>query len=208
MTAGNAPPNHHPDVTGVILAGGKSSRMGRDKATLTVDGHRLFDVGRQMLEKLFQRVIISGNRPDLAGADLPYFPDIFPGSALGGLYTALYYAHTPYIFATACDLPFPDESLARTLLAMRRDHDAVVFKTPTGLEPMFALYGKKALKPMRVLLGEQHYRIYDLFDHVKTCYVELGAEARPVRALFNMNTQEDYRWATSVNKGLATKEMG
>jgi molybdopterin-guanine dinucleotide biosynthesis protein A len=133
------------DVTGVILAGGRSTRMGRDKATLVVDGQTLFERTRHMLQGVFSRVLISGDRPDLATADIPCVPDVYPGSALGGLHGALRAAGTPWIFVVPCDMAYPDPALVHFLLKQRNDYDLVVPRTPQGLEPVFALYHKNCL---------------------------------------------------------------
>ena len=196
-------PERCPDVTGVILAGGKSRRMGRDKATLTLHGQRLFDRSAQMLPGFFDRVIIAGDRPDLAAGGLEYFPDLFPGSALGGLYTGLHHADTPFIFVTACDLPFPDPALVQYLLDRRHGQDVVVFRTAEGLEPLFALYGKNCLAPMRAMLTQGQYRIFDYFDQVRTLYLELPPERHhgsSSASLFNVNTPEDFQAASRLDK--------
>jgi molybdopterin-guanine dinucleotide biosynthesis protein A len=181
------------DVTGVILAGGRSLRMGRDKARLEVDGVTFFAKLAALFRELFPQVLIAGERPDLAGPELPYIPDRYPGSALGGLYTGLASAATPFIFAASCDMPFPSAELIRLIVDQRADYDVVVPHTPAGLEPLFAVYGKSCLTPMRDMLEQGHYRIYDFFPqmHVR----ELAVGELPLgweRALCNVNTPEDY----------------
>jgi molybdopterin-guanine dinucleotide biosynthesis protein A len=182
------------DVTGVILAGGRSSRMGRDKASLEVDGTTFFAKVAAVFRELFPRVLIAGERPDLAGPDLPYVPDRYPGSALGGLYTGLAAAATPFIFVAPCDVPFPSAELMRLIVDRRAGYDVVVPRTPAGLEPLFAVYGKNCLAPMQEMLERGHYRIYDFFPQVRVR--ELTEGELPVgweRALRNINTPEDYQ---------------
>jgi molybdopterin-guanine dinucleotide biosynthesis protein A len=183
----------YPDVTGVILAGGQSRRMGRDKATLTVGGTTLFARLLAVMRGIFPALLIAGDRPDLARPDVPCLPDLYPGSALGGLYTGLRAAKTPYIFAVACDMPFADPRLIRAILERRAGRDLVVPETPAGLEPLFALYGKSCLEPMRGLLEAGNYRIYDFFPRVRVCPV--GPTELPAgweRALLNLNTPEEF----------------
>lgn len=182
------------DVTGVILAGGRSTRMGRDKATLVVGGQTLFARTREMLRGIFARVVISGDRPDLATAEVPCVPDIHPGSALGGLHGALTAASTPWIFVVPCDLAHPDAGLVRFLLNHRQGCDLVVPRTGEGLEPVFALYHKNCLPPMEEMLARGDFRIYDFYRQVRACYID--APALPAgwqRALLNLNTPEDVR---------------
>ena len=96
---------HINDVTGVLLAGGKSVRMGYDKARIAVGGQYLLSRSLNMLCQYFTSVLISGNRPDLATSNIPAIPDDYPGSALGGLYTGLQSAKTYWIFVAPCDMP-------------------------------------------------------------------------------------------------------
>lgn len=185
------------EVTGVILAGGRSTRMGRDKATLIVDGQTLFERTRKMLHVVFERVLISGDRPDLATPDIPCVPDVYPGSALGGLHGALSAAETPWIFVVPCDLAYPDSELVKFLLTQRSDCDLVVPRTPKGLEPVFALYHKNCLPLMEEMLARGDYRIFDFYQQVRVTYIDV--QTLPVawtRAFMNLNTPDDLRRMT------------
>ncbi len=180
------------DITGVILAGGRSRRMGRDKATLNIGGGTLFDRTLKIFEELFQNILIAGDRPDLAQPDIPALPDRYPGSALGGLYTGLLAAQTPYIFVAACDMPFIDPSLIRQIAQKRHGFDAVIPRTAEGFEPLFGIYGKVCLAPMQQQLEENNFCVFDFYDQVKICYIE-EEELPPgwQRTLANVNTPED-----------------
>jgi len=183
-----------PDVTGVILAGGRSRRMGRDKATLEINGQTLFDRTLAMLHGIFREVLIAGDRPDLATAQVPCVPDIYPGSALGGMHAALKAAATPWVFVTPCDLPYPDERLIRLMLGHRQGYDVVIPRTPQGLEPVFALYHKNCLTLMEKMLRQGDYRIYDFYPQVSVHYLDVqNFSADWQRALLNLNTPEDLR---------------
>ncbi|KIH75534.1 molybdenum cofactor guanylyltransferase [Geoalkalibacter ferrihydriticus] len=182
------------DVTGVILAGGRSRRMGRDKATLRVGGQTLFARTLEMLRGIFPRVLIAGDRPDLAMPETPSVPDIYPGSALGGLHGALSAAQSPWIFVVPCDLAHPDPDLVRFILSHRNGCDLVVPRTPQGLEPVFALYHKNCLPLMEQMLVRGDYRIFDFYRQVHARYLE--ADSLPAgwqRALLNLNTPDDLR---------------
>ena len=187
-------PETYIDVTGVILAGGRSRRMGQDKATLEFGGETLFARTLAMLRRLFPYVLIAGDRPDLARPEVPSVPDIYPGSALGGIHGGLAAAATDWIFVVPCDLAFPDPELVRFILGHRDGCDIVVLRTPVGLEPVFALYHQNCLPAMEEMLARGDYRIYDFYDQVRVRY--LDAEMLPVgwqRSLLNLNTPEDLR---------------
>ena len=171
MPPATAHPEHvpFPDVTGVILAGGQSQRMGRDKASLVLAGQTLVERIAAVLQPLFPALLIAGDRPDLARTDLPCVVDLYPGSALGGLHAALRRAQTPFIFAVACDMPLVREDLVRAIAERRGDCDVVVPRLPGGFEPLFALYRKTCLDPMEKMLEDGNFRIFDFYPRVRTC---------------------------------------
>ena len=180
------------DVTGVILAGGRSTRMGRDKATLELAGQTLFERTLEVLQTVFPRVLIAGDRPDLARPGVPCVPDLYPGSALGGLQGGLAAITTPWMFVTPCDLAHPDADLVRCILRHKNGCDVVVPRTPGGFEPVFALYHKNCLPLMERMLARGQYRIYDFYNQVHVRYLD-PAEL-PVgweRALRNLNTPQE-----------------
>ncbi len=181
------------DITGVILAGGKSRRMGRDKATLELSGSTLFESIANVFIELFAGTLIAGDRPDLAKPGLTAFADEFPGSALGGLYTGLKHARTPYIFVSACDMPFVDAPLIRILTNLRHQYDVVLPQTPSGLEPLFACYSKNCLEIMRKQLEQGNFRILDIYPLLKVRIVtENELPGNWQKALTNINTPQDY----------------
>ncbi len=183
----------HDQITGVILAGGKSIRMGRDKARLEVAGVSLFENLLGVMKRLFSRVLIAGDRPDLEQPDVSSYPDLYPGSALGGLYTGLFEAKHEMIFASSCDIPFPSEALIRLIVSHGEGYDVVVPKTPYGLEPLFALYHKNCLHLMHEMLERHVYRIYDFYPDVRVCYLNMEDHfPKWRRSLMNVNTPEEY----------------
>lgn len=184
--------DQYPDVTGVLLAGGKSRRMGQDKANLQLNGESLFERSLKLLQQFFNRIIIAGDRPDLVLPGIPAFADIYPGSALGGLHTGLKKATTDWIFVAPCDMPYPDPCIVQTLLDNRAGAIAVVPRSKEGYEPVFALYHKDCLPHMEQMLQHQQYRIYDFYQRINIRY--LDPEQLPSgwqRSLININTPEE-----------------
>jgi len=182
----------YPDVTGVILAGGRSRRMGRDKATLEIAGKVLIEGIAELFGQLFPKTLIAGERPDLARPNLPAYADTYPGSALGGLHTGLVHAETPYIFVAACDMPFVDEGLIRALLERRFGYDVILPGTPEGLEPLIACYGQTCLPVIRRQLQAGNFRILDIYPELRMRVVGPGELPGNWRsALTNINTPAD-----------------
>jgi molybdopterin-guanine dinucleotide biosynthesis protein len=185
-------PNIYPDVTGVLLAGGKSRRMGQDKARILVNDKTLFELSLELLQRFFAQIIIAGDRPDLSGPDLPALADRYPGSALGGLFTGLQAAGTDWIFVAPCDMPFPDERIVEQLLALRSGYEAVVPRTPEGYEPVFALYHQNCLPQMEDMLRRNQFRIYDFYQRINIRYLDTPElPAGWQRTLLNVNTPRD-----------------
>lgn len=185
-----------PDITGVILIGGKSRRMGRDKAFLPWDGAPLLEKVLRIFRDNFATVLLVGSKDErYAGYGLELVPDIYPGSALGGLYSGLYHAKDGHIFVASCDMPFPSGELLRHLCSLKEGFDCVVPETALALEPLFAVYAKSSLPAMLKLLESGNLRIYDLYPVLRTRYVgvhELAPFAQGGRSLLNVNTPEEF----------------
>jgi molybdopterin-guanine dinucleotide biosynthesis protein A len=181
------------DVTGVILAGGKSTRMGRDKAMLKMGEETLFERILAIMQPLFPHVIIAGNRPDLSRRGVPFYPDLYPGSALGGLYTGLFVAKTDNIFVSSCDIPFPASDIIRIILSEREGYDVVVPLTPNGFEPLFALYHKNCLPVIRDMLERKEYCVFDFYPLMRVRYMSVEELPPDWRlSLKNVNTPEEF----------------
>jgi molybdopterin-guanine dinucleotide biosynthesis protein A len=192
-----------PDVTGVVLVGGKSRRMGTDKALLAVGGRPLYRIALDALRQVVPRLLLVGGPPGggaaggrFAGEEVPVVEDVYPGSSLGGLHAGLLRAGTPYIFALACDMPSPGPALIRQLLSLRGGCDVVVPRREGRMEPLFAAYSRVCLGPMEHLLAAGNHRIFDFFPEVRTRVVE-GEELERLDAggasFVNLNTPGEYR---------------
>lgn len=186
----------HENITGVILVGGTSSRMGKDKAFLEVCGKPIFERILEVFSENFAQVSLIGRRPDrFIRYGLPIFPDIYTGSSLGGLYTGLYHAETEYIFVSSCDIPYPSGEVLRYLCSLREGHDAVVARNEHGFEPLFALYAKSCLRPIKALLDRGECCAYAYYPEINIRYVAT-AELAPLdpegKSFINVNTPDQY----------------
>jgi molybdopterin-guanine dinucleotide biosynthesis protein A len=189
--------NKSQGVTGIILVGGKSRRMGRDKALLEIEGRTLFDITLAAFREALDTVILIGDRPErFVAHDLPVYPDIYPGSALGGLYTGLVRTETSHAFVSSCDLPFPCSGIIRHLTALASGNDVVVVETGAGYEPLFAIYSQKCREPIRRQIESGNYCVYDFYPYVTTRIITVAEIAHlgdPARIFLNLNTPEEYR---------------
>ena len=148
-------PNNPLDITAVILAGGMSRRLGRNKALEPFQGETLIRrVIRRMSQVASNIVVVANDHERVAELDLPdgVTPviDEYPGKgSLGGIYTGLRAAPTEWAIFCACDMPFPSPGLYRALLSNRDSHDAVVPVVDGRPEPIHAAYSRACLEPIR-----------------------------------------------------------
>ena len=184
------------NITGVILVGGKSRRMGKDKAFLDVCGKPLFERVLEVFRESFAQTILVGNRDErFAGYGLQIVPDIYPGSALGGLYAGLRHAATDYVFVAPCDMIFPNVKLLRHICSLKDGFNAVVPKSAYGFEPLYALYDKNCLEPIRGMLEQGNPRITSLYPQILVrflCGEELEFFDKDGKSFFNINTPEEF----------------
>lgn len=186
-------------VTAAILAGGTSSRMGTNKALLTVDGVPIITRSYQTLARLFHEVIIVTNTPE-EYSFLPCrkVPDIFPGiGSIAGLHSALAHSATERTFVTACDMPFVDPATVRYLCELQQcGDDAVVPVTSGGQEPLHTVYSTATCKDIveNAIKGNE-LKILDILARMKLRQVsmdEIRGISGSARSFLNINTRDEY----------------
>jgi FdhD protein len=184
-------------VTGVILAGGESRRMGSDKSLLPIDGGRFIDHAYRCLAGLFDQVLIVTNSPDLyAGLPCRTVPDLYPvKGSLAGIHSGLSHARTDKIFVVACDMPFLSAEVIRRLCAGGEAADVVIPRSERGVEPLHALYDTRCLPAVEDLLDAGEKKIVRFFPRVRVCEVPTAAFADcdpEGRSFRNINTPQEY----------------
>lgn len=192
-----------PELTVAVLAGGKSSRMGSDKAFVPLGGRPLIEVVLAQLDGLGAETVIITNQPEgYRYLGRPLFGDVLPDvGALGGLYSALHYSRQPRTLCVACDMPFAVRPLLEHLVRLSAECDAVVPRRRAGpadqleAEPFRAVYARAAcLGPIRAALEAGRRRVISFFPDVRVRYVdepELTTYDPDLRSFFNINTPAD-----------------
>ena len=190
-------------ATCVILAGGKSRRMGMDKRFLEVGGQVMLARTIAVCETLFEDIMIVTAVPETPiETQHRVVHDIIPNCAtLGGIYTGLSYASLDYCFVVACDMPWVQPDLVRFLVERvhepkEADYDVIIPKLQSGLQPTHAVYSKRCLPFLKEMLDRHDLKVQGLFDYdnVVVRYVS-NDEIRKFdphgRAFANVNTPED-----------------
>jgi molybdenum cofactor guanylyltransferase len=194
------------DVTGVILAGGKSRRMGEDKRFLMVGEATLLARTVSVMAGLFQDVliIIAQDSPPLTVPECTVHRDMIADcGSLGGLYTGLAKAVSDRIFVVACDMPFLNPDMIRWFVERDPAADIVMARLPSGLQPLHAVYGKKALSALERMATSQKLKIQDIVSEpsLRTTFVspaEWGERDRLAQSFQNVNTPADLEAARST----------
>ena len=194
-------------VSGIVLAGGKSRRLGRDKAVEPVGGEPLVlrVIGR-LSQVTDQTVVVVADAERAAQLPLPKSArvavDIYPGGgSLGGIFTGLSAADGDWGLVVACDMPFLNVALFLRMLGLREGADAVVPVLDGRPEPTHALYSKTCLPHMERRLEADDLKISRFFDEIKVSYVsqnEVEDDDPDHLSFFNVNTQEDLDRAHSL----------
>jgi FdhD protein len=194
-----------PRVSGLLLAGGKSTRFGSNKAFLRLGGQLLIEQIVEKLARLSDDLILVTNEPATFGElGLPVrlVCDIEPGrGSLMGMYSGLQVARHPFALAVACDMPFLSVSLLRYMIPITHGHDLVVPYLGGHLEPLHAIYGRSCLSAIEGVLGQGRRRIISFFDQVRVRRVH-GREVDifdPQRlSILNVNTYTDWAQAQQL----------
>ncbi|HEV2248219.1 MAG TPA: molybdenum cofactor guanylyltransferase [Terriglobia bacterium] len=204
-------------LTGFVLAGGASRRMGRPKETLRIDGESMLERQVRLLRSAVRRVaVVGGAGGYLAEFNAPCIPDAVAGRGpLGGIYTALLESRTEYNLILGCDLPFINRRLLAwlALRAVADGSDATVPCSRDGrLQPLCAVYRCRALYAIRTRLGLGENKLSGFFPLVHYTMIrwrELAAAGFRAYTFDNMNTVEDYenarRRVEAPGAGLARK---
>jgi len=186
-------------ISAIILAGGQSSRLGQDKAFLTIDGRPLVARAVDHLARLSDDVLVVTN--DLnryERLDLParLVPDQQPGrGALMGIYSGLLATRHHHALAVACDMPFLSESLLRYMLPLAEGYDVVIPCLNGLLEPLHSIYSRECLPPIAQILGRGQRQIIAFFGDVRVRQVlteEIDRFDPQHLSFVNINTLADW----------------
>jgi len=199
-------------VSGFVLCGGASRRMGRPKALLAIRGTTMIERQVRLLGTVARKVFVVGWPADLSKSkltniirDLTFLPDKLEGRGpLGGIYTGLLQSRSEYNLFLGCDMPFVDggflEFLCRRALESRADV-TVPKSRARRLEPLCAVYRKRAAGAVRHSLANGENKVNRFFPRVRCEVVpwrEIALAGFPPTIFDNINTPEEYEAAKRI----------
>jgi molybdopterin-guanine dinucleotide biosynthesis protein A len=186
-------------MTSIILAGGKSLRLGRSKALQVIEGKSLIQWVVDRLAILSTEIIIATAHgeaiPCSSAVKIKTVADIYPGKGpLGGIYSGLITSSSPRAIVVGCDTPFLSVGLLEYMTQTLADSDVALPRIGEMIEPLCAVYSKNCLAPIQELLEQNERRISKLFSMVKVKYVEedeINSFDPEHLSFFNINSQDD-----------------
>ncbi|NOZ03168.1 MAG: molybdenum cofactor guanylyltransferase, partial [FCB group bacterium] len=153
-------------ICGAILAGGKSKRMGENKALLRLGEQTLIEHAVKILScRITRPLIITNTHSDYSFLKLPVHYDIIKNiGPLGGIHTALTHCNASHCLILACDLPFISEHIINQLCTQDLDYDIIAVDIGNGAEPLCAVYGTKCLPEIKEQIEKGDYQVRKLFS--------------------------------------------
>lgn len=184
----------------VILAGGKSTRIGRNKALLDFGGEPLIGRICRILREAFDHVFVSANDEDTYKfLGVPVIPDSFPGAgSLAGIHSGLLACASQHCFFAACDMPFINIDLVRHLHRVIDDHDVIIPVSNVGYEPLHAFYSRRCVTYIEDQIKQGELKIIDFFPLVNVREVpgeEIHLYDPEEISYWNINTTDKYELA-------------
>ena len=181
--------------TGVVLAGGQSSRMGRDKALIEVDGATLLDRSIELMRPHAREILVIGDPSKYDVAHATVIPDDQPGKGpLGGIVTGIRRARYVRLLVLAVDLPNLDDRLLIALKhALEPGVDAAVPRHGELIEPLAGAYHRHAIETFEQCLDRGVLKMSAALEKIRTTYLDItpGEEGWPTDLFRNLNTPAD-----------------
>jgi len=195
------------DVLGAILAGGKSSRMGMEKALLPLKGQPMIQYVADTLSSRFSEVVVVGGSKDTYSfLELEVVPDVFEGCGpLGGIQAALNRARPLPVFVLSCDTPFIPVELIEYLLSFKSAAPTTIAISDGILQPLCGLYDSTALGAIEHDLQEGKYSVLKTILSIDHTAVPITPDLPffTPRIFWNVNRPEDYRLLSTISNGPA-----
>jgi molybdopterin-guanine dinucleotide biosynthesis protein A len=198
-------------ISCIILAGGKSLRLGHDKVIERLGNTTLLEKVISRIDSFSQEiVIVTAEKRDFeqfsGNPKVKTVTDILPGrGSLGGIYTGLVNSSFSYNFVIAADMPFLNRELIGYMIGTAEGFDYVIPRMGKFYEPLHAIYSKNCISPIEDMINRDRRVIIELFDYVKVRYVDTEEIDRfdPEHlSFFNINTKQDLERARKIESGI------
>jgi molybdopterin-guanine dinucleotide biosynthesis protein A len=190
-------------VSSIILAGGKNSRFGQEKAFLRIGKTTIIEEQIHALSKIFDEIIIVTNkRFRYKNLDVKVVTDIIPDSGpLGGLYSGLAVSSNIHCFLIGCDMPFVNLKLIKHMIDRIGEKDIIIPESTGGKEALYAIYSINCLETIKHQVENGHLRLVDILKFHKVEYISNEDIKRldpEEDSFYNVNSPSDYEQALRI----------
>lgn len=179
------------EITGIILAGGKSLRMGSDKGMMLLKGKKFIEYIIEAIRPVTNRIIIIANNENYNYLGYPIYKDIIKDCGpMGGIYTGLTYSETEKNLVVSCDIPFISEELLNYIIRNGDDCEIAIPEHDGKIEPLCALYSKNCTTKFKGLIEKNKFKMKEAIDYFKVKKLPLSKEQSfySEELFFNINT--------------------
>jgi molybdenum cofactor guanylyltransferase len=193
-------------VTGIILCGGKSSRIGTNKALLKLGKLSLLEHAVEIIKPLVNNLILSGNPQDFPNSAFQFVPDIIPRiGPLSGIYSALKHSTTEHNLIINCDNPFLSSHLLHYILLNSRGFDIVLPEFDHKVQSLTGYFNKSSLAFIAEEIQKEHYKAIDVFRclNLKILNIDQSLPFYKEYLFLNINTHEDYDKACIIHQNVS-----
>jgi molybdenum cofactor guanylyltransferase len=180
-------------IAAFLLAGGKSSRMGRDKGLINLAEKPMAKYAIETLEKMGLTPTIVTNNEAYASLGYPMIQDIIPDKGpMGGLYTAMENTQATYVLLVSCDMPFVPKEAFQKLIEAAREQSVIVSEFMGKTNPLFALYHKSLKEQLKENLDLEKLKMLDFISETDFEKVDMeDLVLQSPKRFTNINTPED-----------------
>ena len=178
-----------------ILAGGKSSRMGTNKALLTINNNTFLDTIAGEMHSFEEVLICVDEKAKYDEKKYRLVEDVHKGiGPIEGIYEALMHAENEYVFVCATDMPFIKKELVNYISEfISSDYDCYVLREGNKVHPLCAIYSKRILPVLKALIENEKYKLINIFERTRTKYIDIELSCFDRKLIKNINTKEEYR---------------
>jgi len=185
---------------GIVLAGGKSKRMGKDKSLLDFYGKTLLQRIIDEQKKLLDEVYVIGKGTENFTDAIGIYDKIEDKGPFGGLYTAQSEIKSDWYLISPCDMPFLSHAELREILTEYKnsDYDAIIAESEKGYEPLVAIYSSNIFPLMQKNMKNGNYAVRALFNQINKKFIKFDEQIFEKDVFFNINYPDDYNHAIKI----------
>jgi molybdopterin-guanine dinucleotide biosynthesis protein A len=182
-------------LTGVILCGGKSLRMGEDKGLIQYKNKHLVEYPLAVIKEIASEIFLSTSNKEYEVFGYPLVSDMVDGlGPIGGIYSSMKRLNKPNYFFISCDIPNVSVSLAKKIMEHTLDYEIVVYKTTAQrIQPLFGYYSLRVFDKIKKQVNSKNYKMTDLLGIANTYYIQAPNQQSNIELFYNVNSRKDVR---------------